>query len=430
MNQTAIKLQGANDAIDIVAQLPQSGIGVAGTATPLASDAGFTTVNLRNLGSVRTLVLIDGKRLMPGDPTLAGEAADLDTVPSQLVDRVEVVTGMPSATYGSGRGSRKSGIDPEAELEGLQIDLQAGIDTHFNGEDDVTRAQEQDLAVYGPLAHPGEIAVGQTYNAAITFGANSPDGKGNVTGYFTYRHQDPVRQAQFDFGGCLTALSGSGIACSGSSNSNLFFDENSGEKPLAVQGTNFIIRNPDQITTPPYKFDSSPYEFLVRGDERYQAGFLAHYEISQYAEAYADFSFMDDRSESDIAPGGLFQNGFLVNCNNPLLEAPKKVWVRDLHQQRLGLLHRRRQPADRPPERRGRPTDYLLRAHQLPRRGGLARRSGRRLEAMTPTGSSAYTSHFQQARRKYLSNARTQNALLVGGTAANPVCLSGGSCVP
>ena len=424
VNQTAIKLQGANDAIDIVAELPQSGIGVAGTATPLSSDAGFTTANLRNLGSVRTLVLIDGKRLMPGDPTLAGEAADLDTVPSQLVDRVEVVTGGASATYGSDAIAGVVNFILKKNFEGLQIDAQYGVDTHFNGQDDVSRAQAQDLAVYGPLAHPGEIAVGQTYNAAVTLGVNSPDGKGNVTGYFTYRHQDPVRQAQFDFGGCLAALSGAGIACSGSSNSNLFFDENSGQV-YSVQGSNFIIRNSNQVTTPPYKFDSSPYEFLVRGDERYQAGFLAHYEISKYAEAYADFSFMDDRSESDIAPGGLFQNGFLVNCNNPLLSAQEVNAICTSNglssTDDASLLIGRRNVEGGP---RTTFFEHISYRDVIGLRGDLG--DGWSYDAY---GQFGYTSYFN-SQQGYLSNARTQNALLVGGTAANPVCLSGGSCVP
>ena len=424
VTQAAIKLQGANDAVDILNQLPQNGIGVMGTATPLASDTGFTTVNLRNLGSVRTLVLIDGRRLMPGDPTLNGEAANLDTVPSQLIDRVEVVTGGASATYGSDAIAGVVNFILKKNFQGLEVDAQFGIDTHYNGQDDVTRAQAQNLTIYGPAAPSGELAAGQTYNASITFGMNSPDGKGNVTGYFTYRHQDPIRESQYDFGACLAATSGTGIACSGSSNSNLFFDETSG-KVYSVLGNNFITRTSTQVTTPPYKFNSNPYEYLVRGDERYQAGFLAHYEISKFAEAYGDFSFMDDRSRTAIAPGGLFQNGFMVNCNNPLLSAQQVNTICTsnglLPTQDANLLIGRRDIEGGP-----RTTAYEHTSYRavVGLRGDLG--EGWSYDAY---GQFGYTSYFN-SQQGYLSNSRVQNALLVGGTAANPVCLSGGSCVP
>jgi iron complex outermembrane recepter protein len=64
-----------------------------------SNTAGIGTVNLRDLGSNRTLVLIDGKRLMPGDPTKP--VADLNQIPAAMVDHVEVLTGGASATYGS-----------------------------------------------------------------------------------------------------------------------------------------------------------------------------------------------------------------------------------------------------------------------------------------------------------------------------------------
>ena len=424
VNQAAIKLQGANDAYDILAQLPQSGIGVAGTATPLSADAGFTTVNLRNLGSVRTLVLIDGKRLMPGDPTLGGEAANLDTIPNQLVERVEVVTGGASATYGSDAIAGVVNFVLKKNFQGLQIDAQYGFDTHSNGQDDVTRAQAQNLTVYGPAAPSGLVTAGNTYNAALTFGMNSPDGKGNITGYFAYRHQDPIKQSQFDFGACLAAESGTGIACAGSSNSNLFFDENSGQV-YSVQGHNFITRTPTQVTIPPYKFNSNPYEYLVRGDERYQGGFLAHYDIAKYAEAYADFSFTDDRSTSNIAPGGLFQNGFMVNCNNPLLSAQQVNAICTSNglaaTDDASLLIGRRNIEGGPRTTFFEHTSYRA---VVGLRGDLG--DGWSYDSYAQFG---YSSYFN-SQQGYLSNARVQDALLVGGTAANPVCLSGAPCVP
>jgi outer membrane cobalamin receptor len=66
--------------------------------------SGTATINLRNLGNQRTLVLINGRRLMQGDPARsAAQAADINNVPAALVERIDVVTGGASAVYGSTR---------------------------------------------------------------------------------------------------------------------------------------------------------------------------------------------------------------------------------------------------------------------------------------------------------------------------------------
>ena len=63
-------------------------------------------------------------------------------------------------------------------------------------------------------------------------------------------------------------------------------------------------------------------------DTRYLGGFFAHYEIADWAQPYAEFSFMSDRTASNIAPSGAFRGSGLdggdvdINCNNPLMSAP------------------------------------------------------------------------------------------------------------
>ena len=82
---------------------------------------GTATVNLRDLGAKRTLVLVDGKRLMPGDATSTYNippTADLNVIPTQLVDRVEVITGGASAVYGSDAVAGVVNLHHEEELPG------------------------------------------------------------------------------------------------------------------------------------------------------------------------------------------------------------------------------------------------------------------------------------------------------------------------
>ncbi|MEI9964877.1 MAG: Plug domain-containing protein [Caulobacteraceae bacterium] len=179
------KLSGATDTIDALNQLPQVSVGngLNNTPNPLSSSGGFTTIDLRNLGTVRTLVLEDGKRLMPGDPTLGGEAPDLDTIPTALIDRVDLVTGGASAVYGS---DAIAGV-VKHNFEGVQVDLQYSGDWHGNGNDQMQGLEK----AFGAVAPSGTTWDGATWDASVAVGANSPDGKGNVTAYVTYRHQEP-----------------------------------------------------------------------------------------------------------------------------------------------------------------------------------------------------------------------------------------------
>ena len=326
VNGQDFKLTGANDTIDALNQLPQVSVGngLNNTPNPLSGSGGFTTINLRNLGTVRTLVLEDGKRLMPGDPTLGGEAADLDTIPTALIDRVDLVTGGASAVYGSDALAGVVNFIMKHNFEGIQLDAQYGIDWHNNGNNVIPGLAAAALNDTGPINVPrGNRWDGAVIDVTATIGANSPDGKGNVTAYLSYRHQDPVTQGARDFSACQLRTTPV-PHCTGSSNSNFFNDENSG-LTYSVIGSDpnniFVPRGSVQPTTPPTHFNANPYEYLSRGDERYQGGFFAHYQAAPWADVYSDFSFMDDRSVIHAAPSALFQQNFTVNCDNPLLSA-------------------------------------------------------------------------------------------------------------
>ena len=82
---------------DMLTSLPQ--VFTAQNSAVSNGSTGTATVNLRNLGDNRTLVLLDGRRLAPGD--IGDVAPDLNFIPSSLVKRVDVLTGGASSTYGA-----------------------------------------------------------------------------------------------------------------------------------------------------------------------------------------------------------------------------------------------------------------------------------------------------------------------------------------
>ncbi|MEC7422614.1 MAG: TonB-dependent receptor plug domain-containing protein, partial [Pseudomonadota bacterium] len=114
---------------DLVNSLPQVVGGQNAFITNGAS--GTATVDLRGLGTARTLVLVNGRRLQPGDPGLP--AADLNQIPASLIERVEVLTGGASATYGADAVAGVVNFVMDTDFEGVRLDATYGFYQHDNG---------------------------------------------------------------------------------------------------------------------------------------------------------------------------------------------------------------------------------------------------------------------------------------------------------
>jgi outer membrane receptor protein involved in Fe transport len=178
---------------------------------------------LRGLGPQRTIVLINGRRLGLGDPNTANlnPAPDLDQIPTALVERVEVVTGGASATYGSDAIAGVVNFILKKSFTGVQIDGQYGFAQH-----DQQYIQDQQSAA-GITPPTGRILDGDRRNLSLLAGSDFGGGVGNITGYFIYHDQDGVPGSHRDFSNCealsTNALTGvptqPGVICGGSSRS-------------------------------------------------------------------------------------------------------------------------------------------------------------------------------------------------------------------
>ena len=435
-----VQLGGRPATIDILNQLPQvtqnAAVDLGPTSNPLSGPGGVATVDLRGLGPQRTLVLVNGRRLGVGDPNTGNPnpAPDINQIPSQLIDRIEVLTGGASATYGSDAVAGVVNFIMKKNFEGVQIDYQTSVYQHSNHNDLAKSLLSNASPDKVPV--PGKEWDGRSYDTSIIFGANAPDAKGNVTGYFTYHKQDPVNFSTRDWAACQLAVSGAGVpSCTGSSNSN-FFASSDGKfaGTLSVVGNQFLPRSGTRQTSPPFVFNSNPYEYLIQDSTRYTAGFFANYQLNSHAELYSEFGFMNDRTNVNIAPSGLFRGGgpsstagFLINCGNPLLSAQQKTALNCSAADIASNATRDLQIGRRNIEGGPRNSYYEHTNYRVV--------FGARGDIAGPWkydiyGSYYYTT-FNTAIQNYLSLARVQDALLVGGTAANPVCLSGNAgCVP
>ena len=338
-----IELNGTTDMIGLLNTLPQlfmnNTADVSGTSQVLAGAGGISTADLRGLGPQRTLVLIDGKRLGTGDANTANgnPAPDLNQIPVQLVQRVDVVTGGASAVYGSDAIAGVINFIMKRDFEGVMVDGQYGLDDHSNSNSLMQGLINQ--ASYSEPPH--HVNDGYNRTAAIIVGMNGADNKSNATAYFTYLRQDPVSQGRRDFSACklnVVADDNNVInqpSCSGSGNSNLF-EPQSGPNALkdySVVG-NQLLHNPQPGSTPPALYNPNPSQYLLHQDERYTAGVLTHYDFNDRAKVYADFNFMNDKTLVQIGPSGAFaggnpfdpqgNGGWLVPCSSPLLSAQEQ----------------------------------------------------------------------------------------------------------
>ena len=124
---------------DFVNQLPQ----LSANATPRVGNAntstgfnGLNNLNLRSLGANRTLVLLDGRRVISS--ALNG-AVDINNLPSALVEQVDVVTGGASAAYGSDAVSGVVNFVLNKQFTGLKANVSTGVTSR--GDDENTNAE-------------------------------------------------------------------------------------------------------------------------------------------------------------------------------------------------------------------------------------------------------------------------------------------------
>ncbi|MEO6079751.1 MAG: TonB-dependent receptor [Steroidobacteraceae bacterium] len=132
-----IVLSGRTNLTDLLTQAPAlvgslTSYDSAGSQATGFGDAGINLLNLRNLGTERTLVLVNGRRHIAGMPGIA--SVDINTIPVDLLDRIDVLTGGVSAIYGADGVSGVVNFVTKRDFEGLAIRGQAGISDHGDAD--------------------------------------------------------------------------------------------------------------------------------------------------------------------------------------------------------------------------------------------------------------------------------------------------------
>ena len=311
--------RGITRVEDYLNDLPQISPGQAITASN--GSSGTATVNVRNLGCARTLVLINGQRLAPGT-TGGGNCADLNSIPTLLLERVEVLTGGASSVYGSDAVAGVVNFILDDDFEGFKANYMHSFYQHNNDNRefrDLVRSYDYQLA-------DDNVTTGETDKLAVAFGGSIFDGRGHITGFIEKTDTAPILQGDYDISAC--ALTRGKSACGGSSTipPGRWADFEAYESlgyvntadpsiiglDLKVQGDEFVPRDGQT-------FNYNPTNFFQRPDERLNAGFFGNFEINDNIEAYANFRSMQSESNAQIAYSGTFGNISSLPCFNPLL---------------------------------------------------------------------------------------------------------------
>ena len=303
-----INSRGVARVEDVVNILPN--VFVSQTAEVANGASGTSTLNLRGLGSQRTLVLIDGKRLPFGSPF--SSSANVDMVPARMVERVDIVTSGASAVYGSDAVAGVVNFITKRDFEGFEFDYQ--YSTNYNKN---SNGYMQNLLAEADFFDPGATTTGEASLMSVLMGVNSDDGRGNITLFGTYEDMEEMLGKDRDTGAC-TLFGSSDPFCGGSSNFRRF----NGTIGNGVAGTVFQELNGELV---PFSGRSDMYynygavNHYQRPVERWNLGASGHYELTESVEAYFDTTYMNNKTAAQIAESASFNRPFSTNCDNPLL---------------------------------------------------------------------------------------------------------------
>jgi outer membrane receptor protein involved in Fe transport len=332
-----VKLSGNLNIERTLQQIPQTVASQLGGATSNTVPGGYADVNLRGFGSTRNLVLVNGRRFAIFGPE---QVVDLNTIPSTLIARTEIVTGGSSAVYGSDAITGVVNFIMRTDFEGVEA-----------------RAQ---LNLAGPTSTP-------TYNYDLTAGGNFADGRGNVVVSMNYLDRGSITRGQRgDFAylsltdGCVAPGTGSangpgtpfspagGLGCVAGGGELGFIASGSGDIPNgrfsgipAFGGTNAALNAAyaaaglgglggrgftfnDQgsaarpAVTPRDDFNLGPDNYLIQPQKRWMMNSFAHYDFTDSITGYMELHYSHNEVAARLAPTNVGAPT-LFNVNNPYL---------------------------------------------------------------------------------------------------------------
>ncbi|HEY0683971.1 MAG TPA: TonB-dependent receptor [Steroidobacter sp.] len=263
LSSDAILQQGSPNIADIINELPSVGTpGLSRTNSNfLTSGNGVSTINLRNMDDKRTLVLVNGRRVVSG---VGGTSTvDINNIPTDLLESTQILTGGASAVYGSEAVAGVVNFVLKNDFEGVGLRAQTGTSSESDRGTDLV---------------------------SLTLGKNIGD-RGNVTFNVQYDKDDGLRSRE-------RAISA---------------NDNPARSSLTPQGSFIVPRgatwtyNPDNqlqrgFNTPVNGFNRNAERYIAVPLERTLYTALAHYDITDSTQVFFEGSYSEMESNSSLEP--------------------------------------------------------------------------------------------------------------------------------
>jgi iron complex outermembrane recepter protein len=319
--------QGTARAEELMNSLPQVNTGLTDTAYGVSQFpvTGTATIDLRGIGAFRTLVLMNGRRINPGDAV--NPSADLHTIPEVLIKRVEVLTGGASAIYGSDAEAGVVNFVMDDDFVGSKLVVQGN---GYYGDNNNTGIQSI-MRASGVNPPTGSVFDGTTVNVTGVYGTNFAGQSGHILGYAGYRHNGGILRSSRDFSDCTLQEAASSFICQkdGVTPGGQFLS------PAATPGTSYTLGAGGALR--PFDpnldgYNPAPLQSMLGPDSRYIAGVFGHFRFNEHALVYLEGQFTYDHNELQYEPSGTTATlgqasdptallGYQVPCNDPLLSA-------------------------------------------------------------------------------------------------------------
>lgn len=271
-----IERSGAISVETLLQRMPASA-GFAGNQTNAYwADNGYgtTQVNLRGLGVNRTLVLLNGRRVVNGG-TGANSAVDLNIIPLAMIDRIEVLKDGASAIYGADAVAGVVNIITKRRFDGIEASARYG--QTFEGDGDEKSA---DL-VWGKSGEAGSVMAGITYSESgtVNMADRAPCGLGEVEGELVCV-------------GSSSTIGGRAVLADGSL---VNFNQDPGG-----DGDSYEPYSPVK-----HNFNSNPYLNAVNPIKRISANAFGNLAVSENVTAFGELMFTHRESDQVATPGTL-----------------------------------------------------------------------------------------------------------------------------
>ena len=280
-----IQAMGATSIDSVLQQMTATGGAMTNPGVNNGSG-GNASIDLRGLGSQRTLVLVNGRRMIASG-TGAASTVDLNTIPVSMIKQVEILKDGASAVYGTDAVAGVVNIILKDDFEGLDMNVNSAI----TGEGDASETSF-------------DFTVGTSFD------------KGNIVIGMQYTDRGDASQGDRDYSSCPIAEGANGLYCTGSSyNEGGHIWNGNGQQGLIIndegEDTPVSLINDSGVTGRGgdyHRYDNddsynfAPSSYLYTPMKRLNVTGVATYEINDDTSLFTEFTYTKRWSEQQLAP--------------------------------------------------------------------------------------------------------------------------------